>query len=902
MPTNLNPNATPFNPHAPVFVSSSSSTNLDFPPLSRFNGGQPFSVGAPSADDSSQSAPAAPPDDVEAAALDNDVATLVSLGLRLADIERLWGKLPHFDAAAVRAAGERLMAQPKPEVPVGRQASLGLELLNSTSKAAGGAAASPSKDDVSTALAALRAEWDDPPERFRDPITLGLMSEPMVLSSGHAFDKATIYNADGEMRFERCPMTREAVSHRAYPLLYLRRELVEFKLKRLDAILSAAKRCEREPTLQLLAFAKELLDSLGASTYRDQTRMYWDLRFDRYEGKVVTQADEMTRAQTAACVRALVEPLAELGEALKADKMDFLEPMLEEELVTFEDYVANRHGLVGLDDATEALEIVTKLRVLLTRKSFVQICILLVEQLAERGAKPRSAIREILDLFRPPAEDKDKIDEGDLASANDYARMYWEQRLQLCDGDSEAELRVLLRLSRHSLQGKKMVGVSVSGAGVPACNGEYSRDGEYSGCPLFKNGQWWMLRYRMPSGSHMWYIADKDQLNVDSGDLYRIRTESTLPPCNGVRWRLARDGREPAPNLEAVYSSPVSQESPLRTLLAQHTERLKAKGVDVSVLDTPPRGAIASISGRKGWFVDQVVLTMRAEAGSSVMRRYGEEGGNEVEPFELSEGESIVKVTQYFTGEYLGSKIVLSTSEGRECSIEGEQHAEHAADGECTIFQAKADEHNEIVELEFEEGVLVAVKLRGDGGADDERRETVDAEDEEVYDEDDEEEGEEEEEEEGEESDEEGEGGGPLSQWGRNHGSDMMGARNEEEEELQIQMAIALSMADNNPNNDDGSGPDGMHGMSAVIQNLDSLPTETVQNLVNEANQAIEQINEPMSPDRVVNNEPSAGAAHRTENTQAMNRARAANAEGRWRSSLRLQRLRYVRGGGCGCG
>ena len=93
MPTNLNPNATPFNPHAPVFVSSSSSTNLDFPPLSRFNGGQPFSVGAPSADDSSQSAPAAPPDDVEAAALDNDVATLVSLGLRLADIERLWGCL-----------------------------------------------------------------------------------------------------------------------------------------------------------------------------------------------------------------------------------------------------------------------------------------------------------------------------------------------------------------------------------------------------------------------------------------------------------------------------------------------------------------------------------------------------------------------------------------------------------------------------------------------------------------------------------------------------------------------------------------------------------------------------------------------------------------------------------------
>ena len=64
-----------------------------------------------------------------------------------------------------------------------------------------------------------------PPERYRDPITLSLMDEPMVLSSGHHFDKSTLYDAHGVLRFDRCPMTRKEVSQDAYPLLYLRREL-----------------------------------------------------------------------------------------------------------------------------------------------------------------------------------------------------------------------------------------------------------------------------------------------------------------------------------------------------------------------------------------------------------------------------------------------------------------------------------------------------------------------------------------------------------------------------------------------------------------------------------------------------------------------------------------------------
>ena len=74
----------------------------------------------------------------------------------------------------------------------------------------------------------------------------------------------------------------------------------------------------------------------------------------------------------------------------------------------------------------------------------------------------------------------------------------------------------------------------MSGAGVPSCNGLYLRDGDYAAAPLFKHvgGRWWMLRYSMPSRNMYWYIADKNQLDHDVGDLYRIKSRGPLPPCD----------------------------------------------------------------------------------------------------------------------------------------------------------------------------------------------------------------------------------------------------------------------------------------------------------------------------------------------------------------------------------
>ena len=67
---------------------------------------------------------------------------------------------------------------------------------------------------------------------------LTLMSDPVVLSSGHVFDRSTVYDG-GTFRFQSCPMTRQQIEPRAFPLVYLKSTLIDWKLRRLDGILAA---------------------------------------------------------------------------------------------------------------------------------------------------------------------------------------------------------------------------------------------------------------------------------------------------------------------------------------------------------------------------------------------------------------------------------------------------------------------------------------------------------------------------------------------------------------------------------------------------------------------------------------------------------------------------------------
>ena len=57
------------------------------------------------------------------------------------------------------------------------------------------------------------------------------------------------------------------------------------------------------------------------------------------------------------------------------------------------------------------------------------------------------------------------------------------------------------------------------------------------------------------------YIAEKDLLDSDDGDLYRIKTQNEIPPMAG--WACARDGQLPAPSLAPYYPQPVPMGLPV---------------------------------------------------------------------------------------------------------------------------------------------------------------------------------------------------------------------------------------------------------------------------------------------------------------------------------------------------
>ena len=170
------------------------------------------------------------PDNPEfvAKTLDEDLGALLSLGLQLSDVQRLWHQNKEIDMADVYAAGTRLLAQRGKSI-IKREVTVGLEIARN---AAGRASILPDLAEL------LRNELDEPPEEFRDPVMLTLMCNPVVISSGHVFDRNTVYDGNA-IRFQACPMTRQHIRQHAFPLVYLKAKIVDFKLRRIDGIIGA---------------------------------------------------------------------------------------------------------------------------------------------------------------------------------------------------------------------------------------------------------------------------------------------------------------------------------------------------------------------------------------------------------------------------------------------------------------------------------------------------------------------------------------------------------------------------------------------------------------------------------------------------------------------------------------
>ena len=210
------------------------------------------------------------------AALDADIAALVNMGLKPSDIERIYHAVHGVDAEAVKEACRRLVGSQS--VEIGRQVSVGLALLNSDSGAA-------APTDIAAVVKSLQEELDDnPPERFKDPISFSFMSDPQVISSGYVFDKSTLFDESGRLRLRECPMTRQELKPFVFPLNFLKREIIEWKLRRLDAVVSAAQKlapitpAARESINALIKVAESLLGSLDSSTYQHQALALWRLK------------------------------------------------------------------------------------------------------------------------------------------------------------------------------------------------------------------------------------------------------------------------------------------------------------------------------------------------------------------------------------------------------------------------------------------------------------------------------------------------------------------------------------------------------------------------------------------------------------------------------------------------
>ena len=170
---------------------------------------------------------------------------------------------------------------------------------------------------------------------------------------------------------------------------------------------------------------------------------------------------------------------------------------------------------------------------------------------------------------------------------------YWEAHTALTPDDQLPA--VLVALSAHVAKRERSEqqqaaaptvvprAYVVEGGGFAPANGTYTRDGDYGGSPkwVHADGQIWLIRYRLPSGSHYWYVADKDQLSRDDGDYYRVKTEAALPPVDGD-WRLAKDGVEPPPRFTAdVPPTPAesSGNGPVAKLKALIEDQIRARKI-----------------------------------------------------------------------------------------------------------------------------------------------------------------------------------------------------------------------------------------------------------------------------------------------------------------------------------
>ena len=69
-----------------------------------------------------------------------------------------------------------------------------------------------------------------PKGQFVDPIFLGAMVDPVVLSSGQVLDRTSILDENGKLKYKLCPMTRKDIDSDVYPVTFMKSQLRDWTL------------------------------------------------------------------------------------------------------------------------------------------------------------------------------------------------------------------------------------------------------------------------------------------------------------------------------------------------------------------------------------------------------------------------------------------------------------------------------------------------------------------------------------------------------------------------------------------------------------------------------------------------------------------------------------------------
>lgn len=118
---------------------------------------------------------------------------------------------------------------------------------------------------------------EEAPEDLLDPILMTIMRDPVVLSSGLVLDRNTVLDANtGKLKFKTCPFTRQKLKNEVYPIMFLKKRLVDFKEKKIMPMLAAAAKLVENGSLKefirVQKMVKDFIDSLGEAIYARHER------------------------------------------------------------------------------------------------------------------------------------------------------------------------------------------------------------------------------------------------------------------------------------------------------------------------------------------------------------------------------------------------------------------------------------------------------------------------------------------------------------------------------------------------------------------------------------------------------------------------------------------------------